>query len=238
MGAAASGDRVLRQALAAAVIQARRIRCGPRWSCSHEFLRLEILVRGIKLQAVSPPQPQRSHKPKNPERLDGCLPPSDFALLKNMTVERALLAAQGYIELGLYEDAAAELDRLPPPLAELEPVLELKASALMAARKWEAACAACARLRRCCPESTTGFLHGAFCLHELGRTAEARELLLSGPETLHQEPTYHYNLGCYAAVLGNKEEALRHLERSFAMNEKFREIARRDPDLQSLRGEL
>ncbi|MCX7868869.1 MAG: hypothetical protein N2322_02860 [Terrimicrobiaceae bacterium] len=155
-----------------------------------------------------------------------------------MTPDRVLLAAQGYIELGLYPEAVAELEGLPAPVRDSEPVLALKVAAQMAAKQWEAACASCAQLRARCPESTTGYIHGAFCLHELGRTAEARDLLLSGPETLQKEPTFHYNLGCYAAVLGRPEEALRHLERSFDMDSKFREIARRDPDLRSVREAL
>jgi len=155
-----------------------------------------------------------------------------------MTSDRVLLAAQGYIELGLYPEAVAELDQLPEQLRESEPVLTLKIAALMAARLWEAACAACARLRSSSPECTTGYIHGAFCLHELGRTTEARDLLLSGPASLLREPTFHYNLGCYAAVLGEPNEALRHLHRSFEMDSKFREIARRDPDLKSVREAL
>ena len=155
-----------------------------------------------------------------------------------MSQNRALLAAQGYMELGLYPEAVTELDSLPQPLRDSEPVIALKIVALMSAKKWEEACGCCARMRAHCPESNAGFLHGAFCLHELGRTAEARELLLSGPDSLRKEPTFHYNLGCYAAVLGEREEALRHLERSFQLDAKFREIARRDPDLKSLREEL
>ena len=67
-----------------------------------------------------------------------------------------------------------------------------------------------------------------------GRTMEAKELLVGGPSTLQHEPTYHYNLGCYHAVLGNLDEAARHLETSFEMDKKFREIAKYDPDLKAV----
>jgi Flp pilus assembly protein TadD len=93
-------------------------------------------------------------------------------------------------------------------------------------------------MRTTLPKNTTGFIHGAFCLHEMGRTAEARALLLGGPEQLKDEPTYHYNLGCYAAVLGDVEEARRCLKISFEMDKKFREIARMDPDLRSVKESL
>ncbi len=45
------------------------------------------------------------------------------------------------------------------------------------------------------------------------------------------EATYHYNLGCYDAALGNIEEAQAHLRASFKLDSKFREFARTDPDL-------
>ena len=44
--------------------------------------------------------------------------------------------------------------------------------------------------------------------------------------------------GCYNAVLGNLDEAARHLETSFQMDKKFREIAKFDPDLKAVHGLL
>jgi hypothetical protein len=49
---------------------------------------------------------------------------------------------------------------------------------------------------------------------------------------------YFYNLGCYHAVLGNPEDAQSYLQMSFNMDEKFREIARYDPDLEGVMGKL
>jgi hypothetical protein len=74
---------------------------------------------------------------------------------------------------------------------------------VMRSKRWEQALAVCAKLRATSPESATGYIHGAFCLHEMGRTQDAKQLLLEGPASLLGEPTYHYNLGCYDAVLGN-----------------------------------
>jgi Flp pilus assembly protein TadD len=106
---------------------------------------------------------------------------------------------------------------------------------LMRGRRWDDALAICGRLREAEPDNTTGYIHGAFCLHEMGRTREARELLLGGPSELLQEPTYHYNLGCYAAVLGDLERAKKHLDDSFKMDGKFRTIAKLDPDLHAVK---
>jgi hypothetical protein len=64
------------------------------------------------------------------------------------------------------------------------------------------------------------------------------ELLQQGPASLLREPVYFYNLGCYHAVLGNPEDAQSYLQMSFNMDEKFREIARYDPDLEGVMGKL
>jgi tetratricopeptide (TPR) repeat protein len=151
-----------------------------------------------------------------------------------MALERSLLAAQGYVELDMLDEALHELDGIPEADQDREEVLQMRLFVLMRARRWHDALELCARLRRQNPDCTTGYIHGAFCLHELGRTLEAKQLLLTGPPCLLREPTYHYNLGCYDAVLGNLDEASQHLETSFQMDKKFREIAKYDPDLKAI----
>ena len=119
-----------------------------------------------------------------------------------MSIERILLAAQGYLELEMPAEALAELDSLGPKDQDREEILQLRLFILMRGRQWPLALGICERLRRIFPGSSTGYIHGAFCLHELGRTSEAKEILLSGPPNLAREATYYYNLGCYDAVLG------------------------------------
>ena len=151
-----------------------------------------------------------------------------------MSLERALVAAQGYIELEMPDEALQELDSLPHQDQRREEAVQMRLFITMRARRWPDALALCERIRASTPDSPTGYIHGAFCLHELGRTREARQLLMEGPPSLNDEATYHYNLGCYNAVLGNLEEATRHLEVSFEMDEKFRHVAKHDPDLKSV----
>lgn len=151
-----------------------------------------------------------------------------------MSLERSLLAAQGYIELEMLDEALREIDELDVSDREREEVLHLRLFVLMRLRRWDDALDVCAVLRRVNPDLTTGYIHGAFCLHELGRTDEAKKMLLSGPAALLREATYYYNLGCYDAVLGNVEDAQYALQISFKMDDKFREIAKHDPDLKAV----
>jgi len=155
-----------------------------------------------------------------------------------MSLERSLLSAQGYIELEMPDEALREIDGLSLKDQLREEVLQMRLFIVMRAKRWEQALSICARLRATSPEGATGYIHGAFCLHEIGRTLDAKQLLLAGPSSLLSEPTYYYNLGCYDAVLGNLDEAARHLETSFQMDRKFREIAKFDPDLKAVHGFL
>ena len=148
--------------------------------------------------------------------------------------ERTLLAAQGYSELGMFDDALVELDSLPKEAGRHATVIELRTVILMQAKRWKPALAASQDLCRVEPTKTEGFIHAAFCLHELGRTLEARDMLLSGPDALHSEPTFHYNLACYECALGHLDLARMHLDKSIELDKKMRDFARTDPDLAAL----
>jgi predicted Zn-dependent protease len=149
--------------------------------------------------------------------------------------KRLLVAAQGYSELGLPDLALGELNLLPDEIQKSPVGVESRLSVLMQAKRWKTALALGRELCRIAPDRSIGFIHAAFCLHELGQSREALTLLASGPSSLRSEPTYHYNLACYEVALGNLDQARAHLQVSFAMDKKLKEFARTDPDLEPLR---
>jgi predicted Zn-dependent protease len=149
--------------------------------------------------------------------------------------EKKLRSAQGYYELGMCDDALAEIDGIDAKLQQRPDILELRVLILLRAREWERALEVSRKLCKIRPEANGGYIHSAYCLHELGHTEEARAMLLSGPPSLTQEPTYHYNLACYESVLGNMEAAQAHLDTSISIDKRFREFARSDPDLKAIR---
>ena len=152
----------------------------------------------------------------------------------DITHKRLLIAAQGYSELGLPELALDELDLLPEEVSKSAIGIESRLSVLMQAKRWKPALGVGRELCRLAPDRTAGFIHTAFCLHEMGKSREALDLLSSGPAALKAEPTYHYNLACYEAALGNIEQARAHLNVSFAMDKSLKDFARTDPDLKPL----
>jgi predicted Zn-dependent protease len=143
-------------------------------------------------------------------------------------------AACGYAELGMTRQSIAELNALQEAEQQRPEVLQLRLHHLMREKKWTRALVISRKLCQIAPQCCAGFLHAGFCLHELGKTAQAKELLLKGPAALLNEPIYYYNMGCYDALLGNAKSAQVHLLTSFKMDPSFREIAKRDPDLKSI----
>ncbi len=153
----------------------------------------------------------------------------------DLQVARALVAAQGYSELGMMDEALGELDELSAAARRRVDVLGLRVQLLVQSHRWRPALDACRALCALEPDSPQPFIHAAYCLHELGRTSEAKALLLAGPAALRQEATFYYNLGCYDATLGDIEGAQNYLRTSFRMDKKFRDFARTDPDLEAVR---
>lgn len=138
----------------------------------------------------------------------------------------------------MVEEALAELSSHLPLETPDPDLVELRLHILMQGRRWSEALSAAEELLRISPTAVPAYIHGAFALHELGRTMEARNLLLKGPPLLRKDPTFHYNIGCYEAVLGNRDAAMQSLRESFALDESYRDFAKRDPDLEAIRSEL
>ena len=152
--------------------------------------------------------------------------------------QRRILAAQGYHELGLYREAWRELDGLSSTAQQRADVLEMRVLILINEQKWREALTVSRRLSEVAPEEEGGWVHSAYCLHEMGRTGEAIQALLSAPASLREKAIFHYNYACYSCVLGQIDEARQALFRSFALDKRYRDFARSDHDLQPLHEEL
>jgi predicted Zn-dependent protease len=148
-----------------------------------------------------------------------------------MNFEWQFRAACGYAELGMTRQSIQELNAIDRTYQNRPEVLQLRLHHLMRAQRWAQALRISQKLCRAAPDCSAGYLHAGFCLHELGKTAEAKQLLLTGPTALLKEPIYYYNMGCYEALLGNVKDARINLETSFRMDASFRELAKKDPDL-------
>ena len=152
--------------------------------------------------------------------------------------QRRILAAQGYHELGLWCEAWRELDGLSDAEQHRPDVLEMRILILINERKWREGLALSKQLAEAAPQEEGGWVHWAFCLHELGRTNEAIETLMAAPQSLREKAIFHYNFACYSCALGQIEAAREALHRSIALDKRYRDFARSDRDLEPLHEEF
>ena len=63
-------------------------------------------------------------------------------------------------------------------------------------------------------------------------------MIEEGRSRYGDNPAFLYNLGCFEARAGRRDDAIEHVRRAIEMNPKVREWAAEDEDLDSIRGEL
>jgi predicted Zn-dependent protease len=161
-----------------------------------------------------------------------------FPIATMNDADRRIVAAQGYLELGLFTEAREELRALPQDVGARPDVIELWMLCEMGDKRWPQALEMARQLCKLRPDKAGGYIHAAYCLHEMGHTRDALDMLLSGPASLQTKAVYHYNLGCYRARLGEMDGAVEALEMAFQKDASLRHAARKDRDLDGLRERL
>ena len=148
---------------------------------------------------------------------------------------RHLDYASGYIALGMFDDAANELeevcfdDRLKPE------VLRVRVELYHEAKEWDQLLAVAKGLAQASPDEEQGWISWAYALRELQRVSEAQEVLLKAESVYGQSSaTLYYNLACYACLLGDIEEAKSRLSTACKMDADFKTSALDDPDLSAI----
>lgn len=148
-----------------------------------------------------------------------------------------LRAAEGWLELGDSAEAARELRRLTRAAEQHPDVLELRWRLYALTGQWDAALAVARAVTTAAPERASGWIHQSYCLHELNRTDEAWQLLLSAAGKFPEDSVIPYNLACYACQLGDLLVARDWIQRAVKMLGKaeLKSMALTDSDLAPLR---
>jgi tetratricopeptide (TPR) repeat protein len=138
--------------------------------------------------------------------------------------------------LGNHIEANDELEKITPELRAHPAVLAVRWEIYAAAKKWEATLDIAAALIQLDPDDPLGWVHRSYALHELKRTAEARDDLLRVVDKFPASATMRYNLACYECQLGRLEQAKAWLGKAFELGDaaKMKLAALDDPDLEPL----
>ncbi len=152
-----------------------------------------------------------------------------------MLPKRHLSHAQGYLELGMLAEAAAELACISGPDAQSRDVIGVRLALLHEQADWPAARDLARDLVRHAPDDAGIWITWAYATRR-AETLAAAELILLEAERHHPtEATIQFNLGCYACQRGDLALARRRVNQAVALDQKFAALALSDPDLEPLR---
>jgi Flp pilus assembly protein TadD len=155
---------------------------------------------------------------------------------ENPNWQRHVLAASGYRELGMLDEAARALEEIAPEDRTRKEVLGARVDCYMAAKKWSIAAEVAGHLVEVEPENPGWWINLAYATRRAESIEKAEALLLQARKLHPQNALIAYNLACYACVTGRVDEAKTHLEHAIEVDNMIRELALHDEDLKALRG--
>ena len=147
---------------------------------------------------------------------------------------RHLLATEGYIDLGMYQEAATELLQLDPAYFALEETLVLQLCVYAGLQQWSEAHDLANALSSQEPDNPQWTIWAASAACRLHSVEAAKGILLKALATHPDNANIHYNLSCYETRLQHFRTAQRHLARAIQLDPRFRLVAMDDADLEPL----
>ena len=148
--------------------------------------------------------------------------------------QRHLMAAEGYVELGMHLEANGELEEINADFRHLPEVLAIRLQIYRALEKWDLMQVVARALARQEPENVHWAVSWAYATRRAESIGAAKAILLEAVEQYPVEAILHYNLACYECVLGEMEVAQARLYHALKLDPSFRLKALMDEDLAPL----
>ena len=152
-------------------------------------------------------------------------------------LQRTLLEAEGYLELGLTGHALASLQRRGKLVHASGRGCYLLGETLRELSRFEEALYPLRRSATLLPDHIHVWLALGWCYKRIGQVDRAIESL---EEALHYEPgeaILHYNLACYFSLAGDRNYALDHLSQALRIDGNYRDLVADEPDFEFLRSD-
>jgi tetratricopeptide (TPR) repeat protein len=162
----------------------------------------------------------------NRPQAGGVPPDSDF--------ERTLTAAQGFFQLGMWNESWNELETLAPETRNRAQVILLRVMIYNNLNRWEEASIIGTGALRHYPDFGALYVATAYALWHHSGPAEAKAVIAAGEPYLEEEAIFHVMLACYDSALGHLYEAKECLQRAFELDPAFKLRSLDEPDLASV----
>jgi Flp pilus assembly protein TadD len=155
----------------------------------------------------------------------------------HLRLKQAERQAEGYVELGMAEHALDVLDRLGDTARWSPRALYLRGEALRELERYEQAVKPLRRAAKADPDNTHVWLALGWCHKRTGRIDLAVQAMERAVEAEPDNALVHYNLACYLSLAGDKNRALVHLSRAFALESHYRMLVHEEPDFDPIRSD-
>jgi tetratricopeptide (TPR) repeat protein len=147
---------------------------------------------------------------------------------------RRLRAAEGYIELGMYDDADTELEQVDPFCAASSRVLALKLCAYAGQAKWKLMGMVAKKLTERDPSEVQWAIWWAYAAAKGQGINRAKNILIQALRNHPNDSRLHYAMGCYESRLHHFNTAKRHLARAIQLDSGLKLVALSDEELEPL----
>ena len=129
--------------------------------------------------------------------------------------QRHVLACSGYLELGMFDDAALALEEIAPEDKNRTEVLGARVVLYIAAKKWDMAAVVASHLVKVDPETAGWWISLAYAVRR-DESIEKAEAVLLRAQVIHPKVAMiAFSLACYASVTGRMIEAKERASRGF-----------------------
>ena len=149
-----------------------------------------------------------------------------------------LKAAVGWIQLGDYDSANDELEKIRAEWRAHPDVLDLRWLIYSNDEQWDACLDIASAIVKMVPDRAQGWLDKAFSLRRAndGGVEKAKAVLGEAAKLFPTEWAIHYNSACYCAQLGQLDAAQEHLGKSYELGDaqQIKLMALDDEDLKPL----
>lgn len=155
--------------------------------------------------------------------------------LETMRRYRSTREAEGYLELGMYQQALTALERTCPP-DEFEPrAAYLAGEALRAMARYEEALAMYVRAVDSNSEDLKLYLAIGACHKRLGNIEQAIDAMEDALIVDPGNPLVLYNLACYSSLAKRRRRALSFLSRALKCDRQLRVQMQNERDFDAIR---
>ena len=167
-------------------------------------------------------------------RSEGC---SAVNIRDRIRCSRIHVQAEGYLELGMPQQALELLRQLPGRSGMDSYGLYLRATALQGLGRCADALVPLRQAAQIVPEDIRIWLAMGWCWKRTGRLDLALEALEQAARVDPDEAIVHYNLACYLSLIGDKNRCLKHLAQALVLDPGYREFVEDESDFDRVRSD-